>query len=117
MNRRLFHFDSAFRLVGHVLGCLALLLPLGQGTLLPVSLTAPQPLDEEESRGPVETTKIAVGAVHGQPDRRIRPLPPQVVKNHRDCTRPHSTARLSPMRSDIPHAYDLHNGVGGNLIV
>lgn len=115
MNLRVRNSGFARRL-GLMLGCAALLLPPSIGSYLPVAATATQPMEEEESRSPVETTKIAVGAVHRQQDRRERPQ--VVVVSHCLPERPgRPSAKHGLSVCIVFHAMDLHNGLGGPLIV
>ena len=99
-----------------ILGCIALLLPPSANLFVAAAASIPQPMEEEESRSPVETTKISVGSVHREPDRRERPEPLEIPSR---TTEP--LGQLCTMHGlsgcIILHAFDLHNGLGGPLIV
>lgn len=115
MNRRLIEHGFSQRL-GLILACAALLVPPSLGFYLPVTGSVTQPLDEEESRGPVETAKIEVGAVHCQQDRRERPEPTPAVVCHLGVHCQHSLTHVRT-KFEIPQAIDFHNGLGCPLIV
>lgn len=102
--------------LGVMLGCAALLLPLAIGSFLPVASASAQPVEEEESRSPVETTKVSVGAVHRQQDRRELPRPDSATAFQFGLKRQSSLARSCSIIK-VPHAMDSHNGHGGPLIV
>lgn len=102
--------------LGLVLGCLVLFSPPSIGSYLPVPCSGTQPVEEEESRSPVETVKIGVGAVHRQEDRREHPRPVAPVW-HPHGLHHQPTQTRSIATAPVAHAFDLHNGLGGPLIV
>ena len=104
------------RWLGLLLGCVALFLPPSLNLYLPIAGSTSQPLDEEESRSPVETTKITVGAIHREQDRRERPQPilPATLQSG---THFEAIVSRSFSTSLASQAFDSHNGLGGPLIV
>jgi len=115
MHQRRYNSGFAHRL-GLMLGCVVLFLPPSIGAYVPMPGSGTQPMEEEESRSPVETVKIGVGAVHRQEDRRERPqFRPRTLKMRGLHHAPCQTRSLDTFR--VMHEFDSHNGIGGPLIV
>lgn len=102
--------------LGLILGCAVLILPPSIGTYVSMPGSGTQPMEEEESRSPVENVKIGVGAVHRQEDRRERPQPqPCTLRMRGHHHAPCQTRSLDTFR--VAREFDSHNGIGGPLVV